>query len=164
MKLNLKDIIEIPGGSVPFECALDAERVAFPQLVRFLEPPHAVGEVRNTAGVLDISGDITARMLCVCDRCGGEFEQGVSIPVFGTAVQEEDPEDPDCYPLEGDWLDVDEILETAFILETDTKHICSEDCRGICPGCGKNLNEGECQCRKEIDPRLAVLEQLLDDK
>ncbi|MFR3289705.1 MAG: YceD family protein [Lachnospiraceae bacterium] len=37
-----------------------------------------------------------------------------------------------------------------------------EDCRGVCPECGKDLNEGPCSCRKKADPRLAVLEQLLD--
>ena len=44
----------------------------------------------------------------------------------------------------------------------ETKFLCSEDCKGLCPRCGKNLNLGPCGCRKEPDPRFAVLEQLLD--
>ena len=44
----------------------------------------------------------------------------------------------------------------------DGKHLCSEDCKGLCPTCGKDLNEGPCGCGKEVDPRLAVLAKLLD--
>ena len=60
--------------------------------------------------------------------------------------------------------DLDEILTTAFVLNMDSKLLCRPDCKGICPRCGKNLNEGACSCRPEIDPRLAVLGQLLKDK
>ena len=49
-----------------------------------------------------------------------------------------------------------------FILDMDMKFLCREDCKGLCSTCGKNLNLGPCGCRKEIDPRFAVLEQLLD--
>jgi uncharacterized protein len=44
----------------------------------------------------------------------------------------------------------------------ETKFLCREDCKGLCARCGKNLNLGPCGCGKEIDPRFAVLEQLLD--
>jgi uncharacterized protein len=77
-------------------------------------------------------------------------------------IAEEDSEDPEAFTLDGDWLDVDDVLETAFILDMETKFLCREDCKGVCPECGRNLNEGPCVCRKKSDPRLAVLEQLLD--
>ena len=54
------------------------------------------------------------------------------------------------------------ILSTLFILDMDSKFLCREDCKGLCPKCGKNLNLGPCGCGKETDPRFAVLEQLLD--
>jgi uncharacterized protein len=59
---------------------------------------------------------------------------------------------------------LDEVLTTLFILDMDTKFLCREDCAGLCPQCGKNLNDGPCGCKKPRDPRMAVLEQLLDDK
>ena len=49
-----------------------------------------------------------------------------------------------------------------FIFAMDTKHLCSEDCKGRCPLCGADLNEGPCQCKPAADPRFAVLAQLLD--
>ena len=51
-----------------------------------------------------------------------------------------------------------------FILEMDTKTLCSPDCMGLCPGCGVNLNHEECRCKKAVDPRLAKLAQLLENK
>ncbi|MDY5613643.1 MAG: DUF177 domain-containing protein, partial [Dysosmobacter sp.] len=53
---------------------------------------------------------------------------------------------------------------TAFILEMDTKTLCSEDCKGLCPRCGADLNLGPCSCKKEVDPRLAALAKLLENK
>ena len=80
------------------------------------------------------------------------------------ASELQDEENPDYYLLEGDELDLDDVLESSFILNTDTLFLCREDCKGLCPRCGADLNDGPCGCKPEKDPRLAVLEQLLDDK
>ena len=48
------------------------------------------------------------------------------------------------------------------MLNLDSKLLCREDCKGLCSRCGKNLNLGPCDCRKEPDPRLAALAQLLE--
>ncbi len=164
MWLNLKDIIEIPGGEVSFECGLDGQALVFPALVRFLEQPRAVGRVVNTAGVLTLLGELNAKMLCRCDRCGSEFQLekklGLSIPL--SADMDGESEDAEVFPLDGDGIDLDEVLSAVFILNTDSKLLCSEQCMGLCPDCGKNLNDGPCSCTKPVDPRLAVLGQLLD--
>ena len=46
----------------------------------------------------------------------------------------------------------------------DSRFLCQDDCKGLCPHCGVNLNHGSCNCKPDTDPRLAVLEQLLDNK
>ena len=79
------------------------------------------------------------------------------------AAEPEDDEDDTLFPLEGDGIDVSSVLETCFILQTDMRFLCRPDCRGLCPRCGKNLNDGPCGCTEDVDPRLAVLGQLLDD-
>ena len=164
MKLNLREIIEIPGARIPFETDVDVSRLDYPSVVRYLKTPRVVREVRNEAGVLHITGTLSADMLCVCDRCGAQFESEKQLELHAVAVTEEEPDDPEAFEIVGDALDLDEVLETAFVLDMETKFLCSEDCKGICPNCGKNLNEGPCACRVKSDPRLAVLEQLLDDK
>lgn len=165
MFLDLHEIIEVPGKSVPFACELDRERLAFPSLVEFRAPVMACGEVRNTAGILELRAEITADMLLTCDLCTAEFSDNKRIPVSVT-LQADAPdgeEDDTLFPLEGDGIDVSTVLETCFILDNDLRFLCRPDCRGLCPTCGKNLNDGPCDCREAIDPRLAVLGQLLDD-
>ena len=80
------------------------------------------------------------------------------------AQELEDEENDEIILLENGTVDLDEIFSTACILAMDGKHLCSEDCKGLCPTCGKDLNEGPCGCGKELDPRLAVLAKLLDKK
>ena len=63
-------------------------------------------------------------------------------------------------------LELDEVVRTDLILSYPQKFFCSrgEDCRGLCPKCGKNLNEGDCGCDKTVvDPRLEILKQLMED-
>ena len=146
MKLDLREIIDVPGGRVSFSQELSTERLSSPSIVRYDAGPSAEGVVENTAGVLTARGEIEAGMTCLC------------VPI----VPEGGSEDPEAFELEGDWLDLDDLLETVYILDMDTKYLCREDCKGVCPECGKDLNEGPCSCRKKADPRLAVLEQLLD--
>ena len=69
MFLNLREIIEIPGGSVPFECELETEGLDFPQIKEYKAKPYAEGRVYNEAGVLRLEGELTAEMICICDRC-----------------------------------------------------------------------------------------------
>ena len=164
MKLNLREIIATPGSSLPFSCELETEGLDFPSIVRYRTDPHAEGRVFNEAGVIRLTGEIRTGLLCVCDRCMSEFESVKTTPLSAVIVDQNDDnaDDPELFFLDGNEIDLDEILSTLFILDMDTKFLCREDCKGLCPRCGKNLNLGPCGCGKEIDPRFAVLEQLLD--
>lgn len=165
MRLNLCEIIEMPGSSLPFSCELDTDRLSDQAIISFVSAPFATGIIRNSAGVLTLTGTIKADMVCICDRCSVEFRCERDIPLdVRLAADLSDEDDPDVFPLEGNWLDLSDVLETCFILNSDTKFLCKEDCAGLCSKCGKNLNDGPCGCKKEIDPRLAVLGQLLDKK
>ena len=118
MRLDLSQIIEIPGGSVPFSCVLDTGDLDFEQVKAYRSAPHAEGCVRNTAGILELTGTIEAAMKCVCDRCGGEYDT-VKETALSALLSEDDSEedDPDVFPLEGDSIDLTEILRTLFILD-----------------------------------------------
>ena len=74
----------------------------------------------------------------------------------------EDEENDEILLLDNGTVDLDEVFTTALVLAMDSKHVCSEDCKGLCATCGADLNEGPCGCKPEIDPRFAALAQLLD--
>lgn len=163
MKLNLQKIIEAPG-EIPFSFEMDVSDTGIYSIKSYLTPLIVKGRVVNSAGILTLEAELDIRTLCRCDRCLKEYEDDRNLKV--SAVLSNDPQardNPDIFMLDGETADLDEIIRTVFILETDTKFLCREDCRGICPKCGKDLNEGPCECKPDIDPRLAVLKQLLDE-
>lgn len=162
MMLNLREIIEIPGGSVPFEREMDTEGLDFSSVKAYKSKPRAVGRVFNEAGVLRLQGSLTSELRCICDRCGGEFDSVKETLLEAVIVEQEAEDHPEFFVLDGDELDLDELLNTCFVLDMESKFLCREDCKGLCSKCGSNLNLGPCGCRKEKDPRFAVLEQLLD--
>ena len=163
--MNLHELLLNPGSRLPFRCELSTDRLDFPAVLSYTAAPVGEGFIVNNAGALTLRGTLSAAMRCVCDRCAAEFDREVSYPLDVPLASElQDEENPDYFLLEGDELDLEELLETVFILNMDTRFLCRDDCKGLCSRCGKNLNEGPCNCRTESDPRLAVLEQLLDDK
>ena len=163
--MNLHELLLNPGSRLPFRCELSTDRLDFPAVLAYTAAPVGEGFIVNNAGALTLRGTLSASLRCVCDRCAAEFDREVSYPLdMPLASELQDEENPDYFLLDGDELDLEELLETVFILNMDTRFLCRDDCKGLCSRCGKNLNEGPCGCRTESDPRLAVLEQLLDDK
>lgn len=165
MLLDLKPIMATPGDTIPFLESFDLSDLCYGVSYPVSEAVIAEGTVRNTAGVLVMKGTVRTRIHGVCDRCAGEFQRDVSFPIDAVLVTElssEEDEDENIFPLVGDSANLEEIVRTVFVLNLDSKLLCREDCKGICPRCGKNLNLGKCDCRKEPDPRLAALAQLLE--
>ena len=165
MLLDLSKIMDSPGASVSFSTSVDLSDLLYGTCCPVDEPVLASGSVRNTAGVLVMTGDIHTTIHGVCDRCAADFTQNVGFPidvVLVTELSNEENEDEWVFPLEGDSADLDDIVRTVFVLNLDSKLLCKEDCKGLCCRCGTNLNDGPCNCQKELDPRFAALRQLLD--
>ena len=165
MLLGLSKIIENPGASVAFSTSVDLSDLCYGVSYPVTEPVLAEGMVRNTAGVLVMTGSITTCIHGTCDRCASPFDREIYFPidvVLVTEMANEENEDEWVFPLESDSADLDDIVRTVFVLNLDSKLLCSEDCAGLCHRCGKNLNDGPCGCQKELDPRFAALKQLLE--
>ena len=165
MLLGLSKIIDCPGESVSFSTSVDLSDLCYGISYPVSEPVKAEGTVRNTAGVLVMTGQITTRIHGICDRCASPFDRDIRFPinvVLVTEMADEENEDEWVFPLEGDSADLEDIVRTVFVLNMDSKLLCKPDCQGLCCRCGKNLNDGPCGCQKELDPRFAALRQLLD--
>lgn len=165
MRLNLKDIINVPGASVSFDFQMDLSDLEFYGEAPATRPVHVTGRVRNAADALLLEGEAATTLSLTCDRCLKPFteEQIVSLDTL-LATELENEESDDIILLDGDELDLDELVREAFVLSMDTKHLCSENCKGLCAGCGVDLNHEACRCKPEVDPRLASLAKLLEDK
>lgn len=166
MKLDLKPIAGQPGRSVTFAFPLDLSQVEWNGGCPAPRPIAVEGRVRNMAGALVLTAVLTGTLSLVCDRCAKPFTRDKRVE-YETLVdlKLENGESDDIVLAGPDGtLDLDGLMRDVFLLNLDTKNLCSEECRGLCPGCGADLNVESCRCRKEVDPRLAKLAQLLEQK
>lgn len=165
MRLDLREIINIPGSGVTFDYEPDLTEALSGSPVGVKTPVKAFGSIRNIAGVLSFYAEVDAVLVCSCARCLKDFEYPVHLTIDTTLKESEnDKDEPDAFFLEGDIIDTDEIITTEFILNMDQRFLCSEDCKGLCDKCGADLNAEPCTCKPETDPRLAALGQLLENE
>ena len=165
MRLDLRDIIHTPDAKKDFQLQLDLSDLEFYGRNPICRPVLAEGSVTNHAGALVLEGTARSLLDLRCDRCGKEFSREKVVPLDCLVAQElEDEENDEIVLLDGTELDLDQVVTEAFVLAMDTKNLCSDDCKGLCARCGADLNLGPCGCRPEVDPRLAVLAQLLDSE
>ncbi len=163
MRLDLRKIIHVPGASIPFSFSLDLSQEEFFGERPISRPVTVEGLVKNVADVLMLEGEAKSLLDYTCDRCMSRFSREKVVGLrFLLAETLEGEDDGEIVLLDEGEVDVGELAYTAFILDMDTKHLCSEDCKGLCPGCGVNLNQEPCRCKKQADPRWAALEQLLN--
>lgn len=116
---------------------------------RFIGKIEIDGEIVNDGTSMIIRGKINCRKKFVCDRCLTSAEEN--------QVHEFDEEVDKAEIVDG-MLDITELVKDTLIAAQPIQNLCKADCRGLCPTCGKNLNDGECECNKtKIDPRLAPM-------
>ena len=165
MRLNLRTIIHEPGASLPFAFQMDLSDLDFYGTHPIQEPVEVAGTARNMADALILEGEAVVNLDLVCDRCLKPFRREMRVPVEALMAEVlEDGENDDIILLDNGEVDLDEVFTTALVLGMDSKHLCAEDCKGLCGRCGANLNDGPCGCKPDVDPRLAALAQLLDKK
>ena len=175
MKLNLTDVL-LEDKSFDQEVPIELESLeysfgSFP----IREKSSALISIRkDEEKMLNIHGTASITVSIPCDRCledvqvtlDLDFDEKVRTGADrGPAEAERAPEDaaedagsafePDYY-LQGYYLDVDKLLFGEALLNWPSRVLCREDCKGLCPVCGQNLNNGDCGCvRKALDPQMS---------
>ena len=118
-----------------------------------------------------LSGRVKATLELPCSRCLEPLRWSVDEPFeltyqpqalnSGEGEREIHDEDFSSAFYENDAIDLDQLVRERFEMSLPMKPLCGEDCKGLCPTCGVNLNRGACDCRRDWDdPRFAVLKQL----
>ena len=165
MLLDLKQIIQRPGEALPFEFDLDLSGLEFFGAHPFAEAVHVTGQVKNHAGALVMTGRAETVLHVNCDRCGKPFLKPMSVPfehVVTDHLEDEEHANDDIVLLQGTMLEAGDAVTDDMVYGMDSSNLCKEDCKGRCYRCGKDLNEGPCGCKPELDPRLAPLAKLLE--
>lgn len=126
------------------------------------------GSVKDMAGYITLKLEAEVKYTTNCARCLTPISESMSIIFEKTVVTENTQlqnEDNDDYIISKDgFIDIDEALSEQVFLELPLRHLCKEDCKGLCPKCGCDLNKESCNCNlNEPDPRFDVLRKLLEN-
>ena len=163
MLLNLSGVFA-GSESLPFEYEMDLSDLEFSGCSSLKKPVKIKGAAKNRAGVVFIELTAEYTISAPCDRCAADIERKESLPLTYVVVQETEGEDTEYIVVAEDQnVDLDPLVRDDIVIRYPSKLLCSPDCKGLCPNCGKNLNEGDCDCAKEqTDPRLDALKAFFD--
>ncbi len=166
MILDLKKLFITENYTLPIEHSVDLSDVEYMGEYPLKKPVTVTGEVTNRAGLVTLSISMVYVFSAPCDRCGLPTETEHEVTLEKSLAPEIAGTDNDDIILVEDLkLDLDELVYTEVIVSFPMKHLCRSECKGICPSCGKNLNDGKCNCEtKQIDPRLQALADLLKEE
>lgn len=172
VKFNVAQLLKSPVGAGR-EYDLDDDIADIEPSLEVVGP--LIGKVkllRVTGGIL-VTGHAQTQVRVPCSRClrptivtvefdlEEQFRPSIDL-ISGATIAMEDGEDPATRIDSRHMLDLTEVVRQNLLLSIPLSPLCDPQCRGLCPGCGANLNEEPCTCqREEGDPRLSVLRELL---
>lgn len=140
------------GAVVPFNFKISAEKFFKEDFLdngKFIGDVEIFGEIVNETANVVIRGKIKCQKEFTCDRCLSAATEN-QIHDF--------EEEIDGAEIVDDLIDITELVRDILIASQPIQSLCKADCKGLCPVCGQNLNDGECNCnRLNVDPRLAPL-------
>ena len=166
MKINLINLLNGEQDSLSVDYTLDLSNLIYSSYSPVKEPVSISGRLYSKADVLYLDLKIEFRFCGVCDRCAEEIEKDFAIKINKIIVEELQniDNDDDYIVVDNQLLDLDELVNEEVSLSLPSKILCSDDCKGLCPNCGTNLNVNKCDCKGDVDPRMAALLQLLDNE
>lgn len=148
--------------------ALDSMPLVFDG-VTFPEPVRVEGKVVNMGGYVLLTENALVTYETSCARCLEPVRGTLTVTLEKPVAEEKgltalsDKENDDYVQVKDGHLDLDAPVRDEILLDFPIRFFCTEDCRGLCPGCGVNLNKEVCRCRKKaVDPRFSKLSALLE--
>ena len=141
------------------------------QELRLVEPVRVTGRIRRKAEAVELRGKLATRVAVPCGRCLKSVEFPIEVEFterFTPAVawkneeqHELDPEDLDLAVFDGQAIELDDLVKEEIVLAMPGHTLCREECKGLCPNCGNDLNESSCDCAaNQIDSRWEKLKDL----
>lgn len=134
--------------------------------LHFISPLKVECTVSNGRDCLYLTANVHGEMTIPCSRCVKPFTHNIDLSFtekLNNANDVLDEDDLDIYTYQGNEFKVDRMVFEHIILDLPIKRVCSTNCKGLCPKCGIDLNEKQCNCDRDddIDIRLLELKKLL---
>lgn len=166
MKIDLTELFNGSKSEINIGTSFDLSDLVYSTYNPIKEPVAVKGRLFTKADVVYLDMNVSFSFYGFCDRCAEELKKEFSFDVKKIVVEElQNTNDDDNYiVIRNRTLDLKELVYEEVSLSLPTKLLCTEDCKGLCAQCGTNLNVSKCDCKKDVDPRLSALLQLLDEE
>jgi uncharacterized protein len=153
MRLELQKLNIEEGSSQSF--AFEETSVGDLPGVTLLEPVTGQFILSNLGIGYQFSGSFSARVSQPCVRCLDPVVEDVEFDVNETYLLngQEDPDQEGVFALESDVLDVSDVVRQNLLIEVTAFPLCKDDCWGLCPECGANLNSTMCSHQKSLEEK-----------
>jgi len=169
MRIDVENAQE-PGGR--FSQSYEIAELAFDESeLRLIEPVDVRGQIKRKSGEVELRGELHTKVSVPCGRCLQEVELPIEVKFaeryagnisWRSEEQHElSTQDLDLALVDGEAIELDDLVKEEIRLALPGHVLCSENCKGICPSCGVDLNAGDCKCPAEqIDSRWEKLKDL----
>ncbi len=165
MLLKIKKFLSSDAMSLSVNENLVIDDEEFLEQTRLNENILLTGEIFKIDDSAEFTGAISYTFIDECSRCLTEFDNIINFKFQAALVQKEDIESDEIQLIITDGnIRMDETIKQLVYLSMPMKSLCNNNCKGICPDCGVNLNNEKCQCENNLtDPRFDKLKDLLKD-
>ena len=150
MLLNILKAKSQEGQKIDFEVSLPMpQELVSGKGDKFTSDAEVKGYFEYLDEQLHLVASASVQLLCVCDKCGEEFETTLNFPVEETFVEQYNLHDDESFVIiNGTSVEIDEVVANNLLLSLPTKMLCKTDCKGLCQICGKNKNYYTCNCEQ----------------
>jgi len=164
-KYDVSSILKTDGAEISLSVPVDLEIERLSGLsISEIDNCWFEGTITNNAGFLTLKGILKLTYTTYCGRCLKTLVRDIALDINEGFSKTELYDKDDIYIFKGTEIPLGEALTDNFIINVPAKSVCREDCKGLCPVCGTDLNVEECSCNREyIDPRLKALKSFLKD-
>lgn len=164
MKIDISSILKASEGSlnVEFEETIDNKGMQFAD-VEIKDPVRFKGVFVNDGESVKLEGVLGFSFSVDCCRCLSGFDSEMEVTIKEDFV-DVDKAKEDVYTYQGKIVDLDKVFVDNILLNLPSRHVCKEDCKGLCAICGGDLNKVSCNCTKEdINPAMEALKGFFKD-
>ncbi len=162
MKINLMSVINCDGATLCIDKEFPVDSFEFAgNEYSFENPVKITGEIRNIGSALKIALHMEGEYTSYCDRCGCDVKASVFGDLEEDITRDNEDMDREMFTIIGHTLDITGAVESLVYGSLPMRNLCKEDCKGLCPKCGTDLNKSECNCdTTRYDPRFAIFRKL----